>query len=380
MATSAVSIRRYFGRLKDPRVRGRCRHRLLDIIAMALCGVICGCKDWQQVVAWAEKRQDWLQTFLALPEGIPSHDTFERVFELVQPEAFHACFQQWIAALAAGLKIRHIAVDGKTLRGSGNAARGWKPLHVVSAWATAHHLSLGEVAVTEKSNEITAIPRLLALLDISGALVTIDAMGCQKEIAQQIVAHKGDYVLTVKENQPNLFEAIHTRFVAAAECDYRGYDYDEYETQERGHGRCEKRWYSILTDPQDFAVGDDWPKLRVIGMCYSERTVAGKTSEEVRYFIGSRKASARTYGQALRNHWSIENSLHWQLDVTFGEDDNRVAQRNSAENLAALRRLAVTLLKRHPGKRSIACKQVQAMVSTEFLEEVLAGDVKLLNL
>lgn len=380
MATSTLSIRRYFGRLKDPRIQGRCRHQLVDILTIAICGVICGCKDWQQVVTWAEKRHDWLKTFLALPEGIPAHDTLERVFERLKPEAFHACFQRWIAALAEGLKIRHIAIDGKTLRGSGKTARGWKPLHVVSAWATAHQLSLGEVAVTEKSNEITAIPRLLELLDVSGALVTIDAMGCQKEIAQQIVARKGDYLLTVKENQPNLLQAIHTCFVTAAECDYRGYDHDEYETYERGHGRIEKRSYSILTDPKDFSVSEDWPKLQVIGVCYSERTIGDKTSEEVRFFMGSKKASARAYGQALRNHWGIENSLHWQLDVTFREDDNRVTQRNSAENLATLRRLAVTLLKRHPGKRSIACKQVQAMVSTEFLEEVLAGDVKLLNL
>lgn len=380
MVTPVFSIRGHFGKLKDPRVRGRSRHLLMDIIAIAMCGTICGCKDWQQIETWAQNRQSWLQGFLALPGGIPSHDTLERVFERLEPEAFQNCFRSWIAAVAEGLKIKHIAIDGKTLRGSGHTPRGWKPLHLVSAWASEQQLSLGEVAIEDKSNEITAIPRLLDLLDLKGALVSIDAMGCQKDIAEKIVAQGGDYVLTVKDNQPALAEAIRECFLEADEKEYRDCEVDTYETFDKGHGREERRSYTVMQiqdGPEAFAA---WPKLTVIGMCYSERNVAGQTGEECRLFIGSRKATARTYGKVLRNHWGIENNLHWQLDVTFGEDNNRVSRRNGGQNLASLRRLALTLLKRHPDRRSMACKQVKAIVSTDFLEEVLSGSGNVVNI
>jgi predicted transposase YbfD/YdcC len=278
-------------------------------------------------------------------------------------------------ALSAALPIQQIAIDGKTLRGSGTGKLG--PLHLVSAWATANHLSLGQVAVDGKSNEITAIPRLLELLDVEGALVSIDAMGCQKEIAAAIRDGKGDYLLTVKDNQPTLREDIEQCFERAVETDYAGVRHSEYTTEERGHGRTETRSYAIITDPVGLRQQALWPDLCVIGMCVSERAVAGQEpTTEVRYFIGSRRASAKVYGQALRHHWGIENNLHWQLDVSFHEDANRVSRRHEAENLAALRKLALVLLKRHPGKESIACKRLAAALDTAFLEEVVRGDSK----
>jgi predicted transposase YbfD/YdcC len=308
-----------------------------------------------------------------LPHGIPSHDTFERVFDRLDPQAFQACFRQWMEALSAALDIQHIAIDGKTLRGSARGVLG--ALHLVSAWATANHVSLGQVAVAEKSNEIPAIPTLLERLELEGALVTVDAMGCQKDIAAKIIERGGDYVLTVKDNQPKLLTDIQERFEAAFHNDFAGVKHDEYFTEERGHGREEKRHYLILTKPSEADEWPAWPGAKVIGMCSSERTLGDKTSTEVRYFIGSKRASAKTYGQALRNHWGIENGLHWQLDVTFGEDKSRVAKRHGAENLGLLRRLALTLLKQHPEKRSIACKQLLAALDTAFLEEVLRGGI-----
>lgn len=366
------AIKTYFRKLRDPRVRRRKRHLLLDIVVIALCAVISGCDDWQQIETFGRARHDWLKTFLRLPHGIPSHDTFERVFDRLDPQAFQACFRDWMQALHDALGLSQIAIDGKTLRGSG--VGGVKALHLVSAWAAANYLSLGQVAVDEKSNEIPAIPKLLELLDINGALATIDAMGCQKEIAAKIVAGKGDYVLTVKDNQPNLLADIQTCFEKALDKDFVGVQHDSYATEERGHGRQETRSYDIITDPTDMPSRADWEGLRVIGMCYCECLRDGKTTSELRFFIGSRKAKAKAYGQALRNHWGIENNLHWQLDVSFNEDKNRVSKRHGAENLALLRRLALSLLKQHPDKRSIACKRLLAALDPAFLTEVLQTD------
>jgi predicted transposase YbfD/YdcC len=377
MALSAFAVSRYFTRLRDPRRKHLKRHLLIDIIVVAICAVIAGADDWQQVVTFALHRRAWLQTFLALPNGIPSHDTFERVFERLDPQAFQACFRQWVEALAQTLGLGHIAIDGKTLRHSGNVPKGWRPLHLVSAWASQVHLSLGQVAVEQKSNEITAIPRLLELLDLHGALVTIDAMGCQKEIAKQIIEGGGDYVLAVKDNQPHLLADIQERLGQALDRYLKGLCCDTYETTECGHGRQEKRSYLILTNPEGIRNQETWAGLKVIGMCRSERVLNGKRSDEVRYFIGSRVMTAKEYGAALRDHWGIENNLHWQLDVTFGEDANRVQRRHGAENLALVRRLALALLKRHPGKESMACKRLAAACNTDFLEEILKSGCNL---
>jgi predicted transposase YbfD/YdcC len=367
-----LSVPKYFARLKDPRRAHRRLHLLQDILVIALCAVIAGAQDWQQIETFGRKRRDWLRRFLTLPNGIPSHDTFERVFDRLKPEAFQACFREWTQAVAAALRIKHVAIDGKTLRGSGSAKLG--PLHLVSAWATAQHLSLGQVAVDAKSNEITAIPALLDLLDLSGALVTIDAMGCQKAIAQKIVDQGGHYALTVKDNQEHLLEDIQQVLAKAFDTDFAGLDHDTYATRERGHGRDEYRCYTVVHTTDGIRHADAWAGLTTVGMCCTERRVHGEVTTEVRYFIGNKRASARYYGTGLRHHWGIENNLHWQLDVNFGEDRNRVQKRNAAENLALLRRLTLSLLKAHPSKDSIAKKRFAAALDTDFLEEVLSAD------
>jgi predicted transposase YbfD/YdcC len=367
-----LSIPKHFAKLKDPRRAHRRLHLLQDIIVIALCAVIAGAQDWQEIETFGRKRRAWLKRFLELPNGIPSHDTFERVFERLKPSAFQACFQEWVQVVQEALDIKHVAIDGKTLRSSGSAKLG--PLHLVSAWATAQRLSLGQVAVDAKSNEITAIPALLELLDLNGALVTIDAMGCQKAIARKIKDQGGDYILTVKENQEHLLDDIQESLAQAFDTDFEGLEHDLYETRERGHGREEYRCYTVLHHTDGLRQADDWEGLTTIGMCYSERTVQGVRSEEVRYFIGSKKARAKVYGKALRGHWGIENSLHWQLDVVFDEDDNRVTKRNAAENLALLRRLTLSLLQAHPAKLSIAKKRFAAALDPDFLEEILRGD------
>lgn len=371
-ASTDLSIVTHFARVKDPRRRHRRRHHLQDILVIALCAVIANAQDWHQIVAFGRNRFDWLNGFLALPGGIPSHDTFERVFDRLDPQAFQACFRAWVEAVSAELKIKHIAIDGKTLRGSGSAKLG--PLHLVSAWATAQHLSLGQVAVEAKSNEITAIPALLELLDLNGALVTIDAIGCQKEIAAKIIDRGGHYALTVKGNQEHLLEDIQGVLGQAFDSDFAGLDHDTYTTREQGHGRQEYRNYVVIHTTAGIRHLQEWKGLTTIGMCHCERTINGETQSEVRYFIGSTKASARTYGKALRNHWGIENNLHWQLDVTFDEDHNRVQRRHGAENLALLRRLTVSLLKAHPAKSSLAMKRYLASLDCGFLEEILSGD------
>ena len=379
MTPSALSITRFFRRLRDPRRNHLKRHRLLDLNVIAICAVIAGANDWQQVVTFAQRRRAWFEALLGLPNGIPSHDTFERVFDRPDPQAFGACFRQWVEALAHRLGLQHIAIDGKTLRHSGNGPKGWKPLHLVSAWATECYLSLGQVAVDEKSNEITAIPLLLGLLDLRGALVTIDAMGCQKDIAAKVVEGGGDYILAVKDNQPNLLGDIQECLGQAFDNDFEGLRGGTYQTREEGHGRQETRTYTIVAHPEGIRSQEAWANLRVVGMCLRERVVEGRASEEVHYFIGSRVMGVRRYAAALRGHWGIENNLHWQLDLTFGEDANRVQRRRGAENLALVRRLALGLLKRHPGREGVACKRLAAAADPNFLEEILCAGCNVEN-
>jgi len=369
------SIKRHFAKLPDPRVRGRTRHRLLDIVVLAICGVIANCDDWPDIVLFARKRQTWFRQFLALPHGVPSHDTFERVFAHLDPCAFERCCIAWLQAVAGLLGLGHIAIDGKTLCGSAGSKLG--PLHLVSAWATQARLTLGQVAVDSKSNEITAIPQLLALLDLKGALVSIDAMGCQKEIAQAIVSGGGDYVLTVKGNQERLLADIQSTVEQALDGNLPGDVVETYTTTECAHGRQEERSYVVIHDVEGIRDREAWPKLAAVGMCYRERTVAGKTCTEVRYFIGSRqRMRVRKYARVLRDHWFIENNLHWQLDVSFAEDASRIQERHAAENFALLRRLALGLLKQDPTKQSIARKRKEAALDTRFLETILTGASK----
>lgn len=373
MTTTRLALKTHFRKLKDPRRRHRQRHRFLDIIAIGICAVIAGADTWKDIEAFGRRRRAWLKRFLALPNGIPAHDTFERVFGRLDPIAFQACLRGWLVELSGALGLSHIAIDGKTLRGSGHAGAGLGPLHLVNAWATRYHLSLGEVAVDAKSNEITAIPKLLEVLDLRGALVTIDAMGCQKAIADKVVAGGGDYVLTVKANQKELLGDIQECVNRTLDGGVEGQDYQIYEKEEHGHGRQERRSYLVIPDPRGIGQQGAWAKLRVVGMCTRERTAGGETSCEVSYFIGSRKAGARAYARVLRDHWRVENNLHWQLDVSFGEDHSRTAERQAAANLASVRRVALALLKRHPSTDSIRNKRLQAAWDIQFLEEVLTG-------
>jgi predicted transposase YbfD/YdcC len=372
MDNKPVSIFQCFGRLRDPRRSKRQKkHLLLDIVAIALCAVIAGAEDWPEVVTFAQQRQQWLATFLTLANGIPSQSTFERVFSALSPTGLQGCLLQWLRGCSELLDVGHIAIDGKTLRGSSNPSQALGPLHLVSAWACHAQLSLGQVAVDQKSNEITAIPYLLFMLNLKGVFVSIDAMGCQKEIARQIVDAGGDYVLTVKENQGGLHSDILDVFEQAHERDFQGYEHDQYQVEEQGHGRKEKRSYTVLYNLDGITDREKWKGLAVIGMCYTERTKGDRESSELRLFIGSRRASAQVYGQVLRGHWGIENNLHWQLDVTFREDANQVADRNKAQNLALLRKWALGLLKRYPGKESIKVKRYKAALNTDVLEAIL---------
>jgi predicted transposase YbfD/YdcC len=369
----ALAIQTHFAALDDPRIDRTRLHDLLDIVVIALCAVICGADGWEDIAKYGRSKQDWLRTFLRLPHGIPSHDTFRRVFCLLDPGAFHECFQRWIDALSAGLGLKRIAIDGKTMRRSFDRASGKAALHLVSAWATEQRLVLGQVAVDTKSNEITAIPKLLELLDVSGALVSIDAMGCQKEIAAKIRAGGGDYVLSVKDNQPHLMEDIRRCFEKGLDTGFAGMDYSYHEESYRGHGREETHLVHTIQNPEGIRDQALWPDLKTITIVFSARQERGKEkTEELRFYIGSRAAKAKTYTHAIRSHWGIENGLHWVLDVGFDEDQCRMRTDHSPENMALLRRLALCLLKRHGRKGSIRGKRLQSGWNDEFLLEILS--------
>jgi predicted transposase YbfD/YdcC len=372
--TSVAAVKRYFRRLKDPRVVGRSRHRLIDIVVIAICGVIGNCDDWSDIELFAKNRLAWFKRFLALPEGIPAHDTFERLFARLDPRVFMQCCVEWLRAAADLLGVEHIAVDGKSLCGSASSKLG--PLHLVSAWATQAKLTLGEVAVDGKSNEITAIPKLLELLDLHGALVTIDAIGCQRAIAEQIVAGGGDYLLAVKANQEHLLEDIQTTMSQALEGELPRHQVATITMPSKGHGRREQRTCTVVTNLESIRDRAAWPELKTVILCCRERTVNGQQTLEAHYFISSRRMATRKFADALRGHWGIENGLHWQLDVSFDEDASRIQQRNAAENFAFMRKLALCLLKQHSAKMSIARKRKAAALDTDFLAATLMGGAK----
>jgi predicted transposase YbfD/YdcC len=348
---------------------------LVDIIVLAICGVIADCDDWHDIALFARKREVWFKRFLKLPGGIPCHDTFARVFAALDPRALQRCCLAWLREAADLVGAGQIAIDGKTLRGSAGSPLG--PLHLVSAWATEARLTLGQVGVDGKSNEITAIPKLLELLDLRGALVTIDAIGCQKAIAKQIVDGGGDYVLVVKGNQPGLLADIQQTVEKALDGALPEGTVRQSTTREEGHGRREERSCVVIQHVAGIGERKAWARLTTVGMCLRERTVNGATTAEVCYFIGSRRMGARRYAAALRNHWGIENNQHWQLDVSFGEDASRVEDRSGGANLALLRKLALSLLKQNPCKESIARKRKAAALDPAFLAEIVAGANKL---
>jgi predicted transposase YbfD/YdcC len=367
----SASFQRHFQDLQDPRVQRTRKHPLINIVFMAVCGVLGGANSFAGIHELALDRRNWFARYLDLTNGIPSEDTFGRVLARLDPGAFEKCLLSWIQAVQELTDDRLIAIDGKTLRGSYDRRDGRAAIHMVSAWATENKLSLGQVVVHEKSNEITAIPELLQLLDISGALVTIDAMGCQKEIAERIREGEGDYVLALKQNQPKLYEQVEGAISEALEQDAK--DVDEHETVEKGHGRRETRTYAIFPKPGSVDPEGLWRDLSAVGIAISQRVDSqGGASMEIRYYILSRLLTVQEFAEAVRGHWGIENNLHWQLDVSFREDECRVSRDHGPANLSVIRRFALGLLKRETScKKGIEIKRMKCAGNDEYREKVL---------
>jgi predicted transposase YbfD/YdcC len=366
-----ATFHHHFQDLTDPRVERTRKHPLINIAFIAICGVLSGANSFAAIHEFGCDRRTWLARFLDLDNGIPSEDTFRRVLARLDPGAFEKCLLSWMQSVQEATENRLIAIDGKTLRGSYNKRDGKAAIHMVSAWATENKLSLGQVVVDEKSNEIPAIPELLRLLDLSGALVTIDAMGCQKEIAEEIRAGGGDYVLAVKLNQPTLYEQVTEAIDAGLEQDAA--QIDEHRTEETGHGRQEIRTYAVFPAPETVDPEGQWRDLCAVGVTFSERTDSrGHSSLEGRYYILSRLLSAEEFAGAVRGHWGIENHLHWQLDVSFREDDCRVRTGHAAANLSVIRRFALGLLKRETEcRRGIETKRLKCALNDKYRQKVL---------
>ncbi len=379
MPTSPLaSFQVYFAEIEDPRVERTRRHALLDLIVIAICAVICSADDWVDVEAWGNAKIDWLrQQGLPLPNGIPSHDTFGDVFGRLAPEQFETSFLRWVQAVMGASGGKVVAIDGKTLRRSHDRRLGKSAIHMVSAWASANHLLLGQVKVDEKSNEITAIPALLAMLDLGGAIVTIDAMGTQTAIARAIVDQGADYVLAVKENQGHLYADVVATFQEAEARQFEHVPHTYAKTTNKGHGRIEIRecWVIERLDYLEaLRTADAWSELRSLIMVKAERRVGGEISVERRYFISSRPDSAERLLAIIRSHWGVENELHWCLDVAFGEDDSRLRKGDGAQNFSFLRRLALTLLKRETtAKMGLKAKRHKAGWDNAYLLSVLAA-------
>jgi predicted transposase YbfD/YdcC len=371
MPNRLVAVFTPFEDLTDPRMARTRVHDLFDLVVVALCGTIAGADGWADIERFGHERLDWLRTFLRLEGGIPSHDTFGRVFALLDPAELVNCVTQWLDEIGRDIGT-HIAIDGKTLRGSFDTAAGKNPLHLVSAWATEARLTLGQVAVDCKSNEITAIPLLLELLDLKGATVTIDAMGCQKQIAARIVQGEGDYVLALKGNHESLFHAVADEFARAAEVDFDVPGLKRHVTVETNHGRKERREYYVMPAPRHLPGFADWAKLTSLGMVLRITEMGGKETGEISYFLSSRPPKVKEFAKVVRGHWSIESQLHWVLDVTFTEDASRIRQRHAPQTSAVLRRLAVSILSADTlVKDNLRGKRYRAALSTDVLEQLL---------
>jgi len=379
MATpSEVSLHDCFAELQDSRRDHLRLHNLWDIIALTICAVVCGADNWVEIEKYGLRKQGWLEQLLELPNGIPSHDTLGRVFALLDPDAFQRCFGQWTQALVEATQGRLISIDGKTLRGSADRANGRGALHLVSAWARANHLVLGQVAVADKSNEITAIPELLKLIDVAGAVVTIDAMGCQKEIAAKIIEGKADYVLALKDNHPTLAEAVGALFREGLENDFAALQHQSCTTHDDAHDRVETRTYHQVKVPQAFLEQHPgWKGLRTLGMVFSERQVGPDPATcHTGFHLSSLPLDIKRFANAARGHWSIENNLHWTLDVSFDEDGSRLRTDHGPENLAMIRRIAAWLLKQETtAKGGVKCKRKQAGWDNQYLVKVLDGQL-----
>lgn len=365
-----------FENLEDPRSTINRHHLLVDVIVISICAVVAGADGPVGIEEWAKKKKDWLKTHLSLPHGIPSHDTFGRVLQALKPQAFQECFIAWLTSLnkdAGSQGGRHVAIDGKALRRSHDSRRELGPLYLVSAWATESGVTMGQVATEEKSNEITAIPQLLEQLELEGTVITIDAAGCQRNIARQIVDGGGDYLLALKGNQPSVYEDVQKYFDEQMRNEFAGVRVSQWEEHDQRHGREEERYYYQLSVPSSIRNQKRWAGLKTIGMALRVAKENGEVTVEARYYLSSLRANGRRFAQLVRGHWGIENSLHWSLDMTFREDESRIRQRNLTENIAWLRRLALTLLKQHPYQQSVAMKRRIAGWDVDFMMEVLTG-------
>ena len=364
------TISKYFSKLSDPR-RYNKRHKLIDIVTISICAVICNADSFEHIAEYGRAKHDWLKSFLELPHGIPSSDTFERVFTMIDPGEFKTCFSDWIKAICQLTNGEVIAIDGKTLRRSHDKSQEISPIHMVSAWACANGLVVGQIKTDEKSNEITAIPELLKQLEIKGCIVTIDAMGCQKEIAKAIVKKGADYVFSLKGNQSNLHDDVKLFF--------KGQDrqlLDHYETVDGEHGKIEIRNYWTSSDIEWLFGREKWKNLTTICMVERERQFENKTEKEVSYYISSVGSGAKTVASAIRNHWRIENSLHWVLDMTFREDESRIRNKNASQNFAVLRHIALNMIKKETSlKKSIKSKRLRAGWDNDYLIKVLAASL-----
>ena len=366
-----LDIAHHFANVPDPRHPAFREHHLLgDLLVIALSAVLVGVRSWEGIAEFGRSKETWLRSRgLKLPHGIPSHDTFNRIFADLDPAAFQASFTSWIQGICKTLGVRHIPVDGQTLRGS----RGPEGtcLHLVSAWAAEHRLTLAQAAVADKSNEITAIPQVLALLDLTGALVSIDAIGCQKDLAAQIRQGGGDYLLALKDNQPTLYTDTQACFLQAYEEDFAGVAHDLFTTQEVGHGRREERRYRVIYDPRGLRTQADWVDLKTIIQVIRTRQVGDQESTEVSYYISSSQAAAPVLAEGIRGHWSIENGQHWSLDVLFGQDRCRARHKNAAENLAWVRKVALGIFGQDPTKGSVPTRQLRAALDDDYRSHLL---------
>jgi predicted transposase YbfD/YdcC len=368
-----AGVKKHFADLTDPRRRD-VTYPLINVVVIAICAVICGADDFVAIAKYGRTKRDWLARFLDLSSGIPSHDRFNAILAAIKPAEFEKCLLSWITDLHDITDGQIIAIDGKTLRRSFDAASGKAAIHMVSAWATANHISLGQVAVDAKSNEITAIPKLLEILELSGAMVTIDAMGCQTEIARTIVDAEADYCLAVKGNQPTLHQGIVDFFDDHRDDDFARTQVRRYETEEHEHGRDEIRSYLICPVPKHLPDASRWARLKAIGIAISNTRRNGKDCHEVRYYILSKYVAASRFAKAVRSHWSIENRLHWQLDVTFQEDQCRIRLGHADSNFSILRRTALSLLKNEStAKIGIKNKRLAAGWDDNYLGQVLFG-------
>ena len=370
--TAPASLIEHFSKLEDPRVDRNKKHELIDVIVLCVCAVVSGAEGWSDIEEFGRTKLEWLRRYVPLANGVPVDDTIARIISALSVRGFQDCFMSWMEDVVKLSDGEIIAVDGKTQRRSHDRKRGMKAMHMVSAWACSNAVVLGQVKTEEKSNEITAVPELLDKLELSGCIVTLDAMGCQRAIAKQVKEGGGDYVLAVKGNQKQLNREVRRYFDAARERDFECEGIENDETAEDGHGRVESRSYYLSTDLGTLSCVKKWNGLRAVGMVESECWNDGRVSIEQRYYITSLE-DVETFGRAVRSHWGIENELHWRLDVTFREDEGRIRRGNAPHNMGVIRHVAVNLLKRESTKISVRKKRIRAALNDGFRDKVLMG-------